>query len=86
MELKELSSKDLIKLKKKIELEIEKRKKIEALAMHKKIRDSKKSSNNAKVYVNPQNPWDTWSGRGRKPNWVNEAIKNGMKLSDLELK
>ena len=24
-------------------------------------------------YRNPDNPTQTWSGRGRKPNWINQA-------------
>lgn len=28
-------------------------------------------------YANPDNPADTWSGRGRKPRWFEAALKAG---------
>ncbi len=34
-------------------------------------------------YANPANSADTWSGRGRKPRWFEEAIANGKKADDL---
>ena len=36
-------------------------------------------------YANPDNRSDTWTGRGRKPNWVVELLKKGSKLSDFEI-
>lgn len=39
----------------------------------------------APKYKNPDNPEDTWSGRGRKPKWVHEAIAKGVDISDLEI-
>ena len=36
-------------------------------------------------YANPENKLDTWTGRGRKPNWVVERLKKGAKLADFEL-
>lgn len=37
-------------------------------------------------YFNPVNPTDTWSGRGKRPRWFNEAIKSGKKPEDLLIK
>ncbi len=34
-------------------------------------------------YANPANAADTWTGRGRKPRWVEAALKSGKSLSDL---
>ena len=34
-------------------------------------------------YVNPDNPEQTWSGRGRRPQWINEALESGRTLEDL---
>jgi DNA-binding protein H-NS len=34
-------------------------------------------------YANPASPADTWTGRGRKPRWVEAALKSGKKLDDL---
>jgi len=36
-------------------------------------------------YVNPDDPDQTWSGKGRKPKWFNEAISAGKTESDLEV-
>jgi DNA-binding protein H-NS len=36
-------------------------------------------------YANPENKADTWTGRGRKPNWVARRLKKGAKLSDFEI-
>ncbi|MFC3118150.1 H-NS family nucleoid-associated regulatory protein [Jhaorihella thermophila] len=35
-------------------------------------------------YRNPDNPAQTWSGRGRKPAWVHEALARGLDITDLE--
>ncbi len=37
----------------------------------------------AAKYANPENPSDTWSGRGRKPRWFEEALKAGKSADDL---
>lgn len=35
-------------------------------------------------YQDPTDPWNTWTGRGRKPRWVVEALKGkGRKLEDF---
>jgi DNA-binding protein H-NS len=36
-------------------------------------------------YANPENRSDTWTGRGRKPNWLVERLKKGAKLVDFEI-
>lgn len=36
-------------------------------------------------YRNPANPEQTWSGRGRKPLWINEALTSGADITDLEI-
>jgi DNA-binding protein H-NS len=36
-------------------------------------------------YANPENKSDTWTGRGRKPNWLVERLKKGAKLNDFAL-
>ncbi len=36
-------------------------------------------------YANPENKSDTWTGRGRKPNWLVGRLKKGAKLSDFEI-
>ncbi|WP_209598638.1 H-NS histone family protein [Ruegeria sp. HKCCSP351] len=36
-------------------------------------------------YRNPANPEQTWTGRGRKPKWVHDALQAGADISDLEI-
>jgi DNA-binding protein H-NS len=37
----------------------------------------------APKYRNPENPTETWAGRGLKPRWLTAAIKGGKKLDDF---
>ena len=46
---------------------------------------SSKKQKAAAKYRNPSNPDETWSGRGRKPHWIHEALTSGMDISDLEI-
>lgn len=39
----------------------------------------------APKYANPADPSQTWSGRGRKPKWVVEALDAGKSLDDLAI-
>jgi DNA-binding protein H-NS len=36
-------------------------------------------------YRNPDNPAETWSGRGRPPKWVQAALDKGQPLSALAI-
>jgi DNA-binding protein H-NS len=37
----------------------------------------------APKYRNPENPAETWAGRGLKPRWLTAAIKSGKTLDDF---
>jgi DNA-binding protein H-NS len=37
----------------------------------------------APKFRNPENPVETWAGRGLKPRWLAAAIKGGKKLDDF---
>ena len=39
----------------------------------------------APKYRNPADPEQTWSGRGKRPRWFNEALKAGKKEKDLAI-
>ena len=41
------------------------------------------SSANRAAYVNPDNPEQVWSGRGRRPGWVRDALAAERTLDDL---
>ena len=36
-------------------------------------------------YKNPDNHAETWTGRGRKPNWLLARISKGAKMTDFEI-
>ena len=36
-------------------------------------------------YRNPENPSETWAGRGLRPRWLAMAIKAGKKLEDFSI-
>lgn len=37
----------------------------------------------ATKYRNPDNPNETWTGRGKRPRWLNDALASGKNLDDL---
>ena len=36
-------------------------------------------------YRNPKDASQTWTGRGRKPNWLIDAVKKGAKIEFFEI-
>ena len=36
-------------------------------------------------YLNPNNRSETWTGRGRKPNWLVAKVSKGAKLDDFAI-
>ena len=36
-------------------------------------------------YAHPENPELTWTGRGRKPRWLAEALDQGKSLEDMKI-
>jgi DNA-binding protein H-NS len=39
----------------------------------------------APKYRNPENPSETWAGRGLKPRWLTAALDSGKKLDDFRI-
>jgi DNA-binding protein H-NS len=39
----------------------------------------------APKYRNPENPAETWAGRGLRPRWLAAALKKGKKLEDFSI-
>jgi DNA-binding protein H-NS len=39
----------------------------------------------APKYRNPENPAETWAGRGLKPRWLAAKLKSGKKLEDFSI-
>lgn len=46
---------------------------------------SAKTSKSPAKYHNPEDPSQTWSGRGRQPQWFKAAIQAGKSPEDLEI-
>ena len=80
--------------------DFEKRRKSEALAELKALAQSKgfsldellddtkgkkKRAPVSPKYADPANPANTWSGRGRKPKWMVEAIASGRSPEDFAI-
>jgi DNA-binding protein H-NS len=42
-------------------------------------------SKSAAKYANPENKTETWTGRGRKPNWLVARLKKGAKMDDFAI-
>ncbi len=40
----------------------------------------------AAKYVNPDNPSETWTGRGRKPRWLSAKLEDGDKIEKYLIK
>ena len=45
----------------------------------------KKGQKGVPQYRNPADPDQTWTGKGRKPNWVNDALASGKTMEDLKI-
>ncbi|WP_112312965.1 H-NS histone family protein [Pseudogemmobacter bohemicus] len=46
---------------------------------------SRKRSPSVAKYRHPENPELTWSGRGRKPGWIGDALAVGKSLEDFAI-
>jgi DNA-binding protein H-NS len=46
---------------------------------------SVRGSTVAPKYRNPENPSETWAGRGLKPKWLAAALKSGSKSEDFSI-
>jgi DNA-binding protein H-NS len=40
----------------------------------------------AAKYANPDDPSETWTGRGRKPRWLNARLQDGAKIDRFLIK
>ena len=44
-----------------------------------------KSGPVAVKYQNPENPSEQWTGRGRQPHWIKQAMESGKNLDDYKV-
>ncbi|SPF77839.1 H-NS histone family protein [Pseudoprimorskyibacter insulae] len=49
------------------------------------LEEGKGGSKGAPKYRNPANLEQTWTGRGRKPGWVIEALAAGKSMDEMEI-
>lgn len=67
------------------ELEESARKMGYSLAELAELSSAKPRKTVAPKYANPENAEETWTGRGRKPKWVEAALAAGKSLEDLAI-
>lgn len=82
IDLSLLTDPQLLQLLRTVEVEIAKRRaKGRRLAQERRrIREGE-----GPRYRNPENPAQTWSGRGPRPRWIEALLQRGYTLGDLEL-
>ena len=99
--LEKLSYAELLDLQKRVEAMIGERRAADAKAVKEQIQElaakagfsagelfggrGGKRGAAAVKYRNPKDAGQTWTGRGRKPNWLTEAIKKGAKIETFEV-
>ncbi|MBK8451963.1 MAG: H-NS histone family protein [Thiofilum sp.] len=96
--IKDLTVAELNELKDIIEVVIERRKREEIAELRRQIDDLLGNSGitleeiqNAKApskivrpkYRNPEDPSQTWTGRGRRPTWLDQKISSGRELDEF---
>ena len=100
-ELLENSAKDLIAFKTSLNLAITEKTEREKLELKERLESiaselgysledltkikTKKKSVNPALYQNPDNKTQTWSGKGRKPNWLLTQFEAGKSLEDFKI-
>ena len=98
--LDKMSYADLLKLQERIEAAISEKRVDEAAATKEALRAmaekagfnlnelfgkrGKRGPSNVK-YRNPKDTSQTWTGRGRKPNWLVDALKKGAKIDSFAI-
>ncbi|SHJ24489.1 DNA-binding protein H-NS [Palleronia salina] len=98
IDLEKMSREELESLKKDIDkalASLETRRKAEARAAAEKaarehgfslddiVKAEKKGSKSPPKYRNPEDPRATWTGRGRQPAWIKDALAQGKSLDDF---
>lgn len=59
---------------------------IDLLGIEKEVRiEIKKRTCQTCEYVNPNNQWQSWTGKGRKPNWIKAWEQEGNDINDLKI-
>jgi len=72
------SDKQLIDLQTQVREEVKRRRKL--AQSYRQL-----SERGGPVYRNPSNSAETWTGRGRQPKWVRDALASGARFEDLAI-
>lgn len=80
IDLSQLTDPQLLHLRKRVEVELATRR-----AASKRLATDVLREGEGPKYRNPENPTETWSGRGAKPAWVEEALARGETLECLAI-
>jgi hypothetical protein len=80
VDLSQLTDPQLLELLKRVEVEIAMRR---ASARRLASDRGRILEDCAPRFRNPENPAETWSGRGSRPEWVEIALGSGHRLEDL---
>lgn len=56
----------------------------DVIALH-SGKGKKAATKSTAKYANPDDPAQTWTGRGRKPAWVKTALEAGKSIDDLTI-
>ena len=99
--IEKLSYIELLKLQERVEQAIAEKRAADAQATKEQLRQmaekagfdirelyGKRGSpkgNGAAKYRNPKDSSQTWTGRGRKPNWLVDAVKKGAKIESFAI-
>lgn len=93
-DLQAMTTEALNSMRSEIEAELRRREAKERAEARKKIVDlaathgidlSSINATSKARYRNPDAPSETWTGKGRKPKWVQDHLAAGKTLADLEL-
>ena len=96
--LEKMSREELESLRKDVDkalVSLESRRKAEARAAAEKaarehgfslddiVKTTKKGGKSPAKFRNPDDPTQTWTGRGRQPAWIKDALANGKSVDDF---
>lgn len=76
------------RLKKEARYALEKKARELGFDLDELIQGPKNSRKGRKVipkYMDPENPSNTWSGRGRKPKWIQSYLSMGKNIEDFKI-
>ncbi len=82
----EMRKKDLADLRKRIQDMVKKEGYTMDEVLGRRTRRAKRTGKVPPKYANPADPEQTWSGRGKRPNWFKAAVAKGKKEADMLIK